>query len=376
MELSVQDQESCRDLTMQLLDRTLYDCEELGLGTTHAGSHADLSPTRWKTLQSHLDVTLYADRTPNSAWLPGMTRGDWEQPVAVVTVGQLKCSLDDVLLALLTPTVATIRLRGVLMGRQPDKDLQLVPIVKSTEASPFQFLGVLQFVNTQHWPLTMFVDPREMVLTLATGEVVTANGRRFGYEILLSVPVGHNKDSTKRPLARTQMLETRVFWEQPDGSVGIYSKLIVDIRNRLPESIKQGMLCRGVIRFWKFIPRCIETKKLRWCFKYKKALLRDLQSQPQVMGGPASCGGCGAMTSKSASAKPSKRDENRCRLCDAWLCWKSSCRASCQVTAMVREGSTFCEKEVALCPRCIIFAENQSAATIARSELVDAHYLE
>ncbi|EEY69763.1 uncharacterized protein PITG_06251 [Phytophthora infestans T30-4] len=353
MELSPQDQEYCRDLTMQLLDRTLYDCEELGLGATHAGRHADLNGARWKKLQTHPDVTLYADRSPNSAFLPGMNREDWEQPVAVVTVGHLSYSLNNLLLALLTPTVASIRLRGVLMGRRPEKDLQLVPIVKSTEASPFQFLGVLRFVNTQHWPLTMFVDPREMVLTLATGEVVTANGRRYGYEIFLSV------------------LETRVFWEQPDGSVGIYSKLIVDIRSHLPESIKQGMLCRGVMRFWKFIPRCIETKKLRWCLKHKKVLIRELQSQPQVMGGPASCGGCGVMTSKPVYGKPSKRDEIRCRLCDAWLCWKSSCRASCQVTAVVSERKNICEKEIALCPRCIIFVQHQRAATIARSDLAE-----
>ncbi|POM75479.1 Hypothetical protein PHPALM_7414 [Phytophthora palmivora] len=367
MELSSQDQEYCRDLTMQLLDRTLYDCDELGLGTTHIGSHADLDCRRFKKLQSHPDVTLYADRNPGSAWLPVMNRGDWEQPVAVVTVGHLNCSLDDLLLAFLTPTVATIRLRGLLMGRRPEKDLELVPIVRSTTESPFQFLGVVRFVNTQHWPLTMFVGPREMVLTLATGEVVTANGRRFGYEIILSVPVCRGSS----PMTRTQVLETRIFWEQPDGTVGMYSKLIVDISARLPESVKQGMLCRGVMRFWKFIPRCIETKKLRWSLKYKKVLIRELQKQPQVMGGPASCGGCGAITSKSIDGKPKKRAENRCTLCDVWLCWKSSCRTSCQVTAALSDGCNICEKELALCPRCIVFVQTQNAASIARSETME-----
>uniref|UniRef100_M4BJY4 Uncharacterized protein n=1 Tax=Hyaloperonospora arabidopsidis (strain Emoy2) TaxID=559515 RepID=M4BJY4_HYAAE len=368
MELTPQDQEDCRDLTMQLLDRTLYDCEELGLGTTHTGSHADLDSRRWKKLQSNVDVTVYADRTPSGAWLPVMNRGDWEQPVAVVTVGHLNRSLDDLLLAFLTPTVATIRLRGLLMGRRPEQDIELVPIVSSTEASPFQFLGVLRFVNTQHWPLTMFVGPREMVLTLATGEVVTANGRRFGYEIVLSVPVYR-----KTAIARTQVLETRVFWEQPNGTVGMYSKLIVDIRNRLPESVKLGMLCRGVMRFWKFIPRCIETKKLRWCLKYKRVLFHDLQqSQLQVMGGGlASCGGCGANTLTLVDVGTRKMDENRCGLCDVWLCWKSYCRAACQVMAVVSEGSSICEKELALCPRCILFARNVSAVSVARSELFD-----
>ncbi|KAE9006219.1 hypothetical protein PR003_g16944 [Phytophthora rubi] len=97
MELSLQDQEHCRDLTTQLLDRSLYECEELGLGTSHSGTHADLNSRRWKKLQSHPDVTLYADRSPGSNWLPVMNRGDWEQPVAVTSVGEIKCSLDDLL---------------------------------------------------------------------------------------------------------------------------------------------------------------------------------------------------------------------------------------------------------------------------------------
>ncbi|CAI5715799.1 unnamed protein product [Hyaloperonospora brassicae] len=376
MELSLQDQEDCRDLTMQLLDRTLYDCEELGLGTTHTGGHADLDSRRWRKLQSTVDVSVYAYRTPSNAWLPVMNRNDWEQPVAIVTVGQLHRSLDDLLLAFLTPTVATIRLRGLLMGRRPEQDMELVPIVRASESSPFQFLGVLRFVNTQHWPLTMFVGPREMVLTLATGEVVTANGRRFGYEIVLSVPV-----CRKHAMARTQVLETRVFWEQPDGTVGMYSKLIVDIRNRLPESVKLGMLCRGVLRFWKFIPRCIATKKLRWCLKYKRVLFPDVPSRLQVMGGGggggsvrSTCGGCGAnpLTLVDAVSPRKKGDENRCGLCDVWLCWKSACRTACQVMAVVSEGPLVCEKELALCPRCIAFAANVSAVTVARSELFDA----
>ncbi|KAL4147551.1 hypothetical protein PRNP1_011307 [Phytophthora ramorum] len=377
MNLSPHDQEHCRDLVTQLLDRTLYDCGELGLGTAHTGTHADLNATRWKKLQSHPDVTLYADRNPNAAWLPVMNREDWGQPVAVVTVGQVDCSLDDLLLALLSPSVATIKLRGVLMGRRPETNLELIQIVKPTEEAPFQSLCLTRFVNTQHWPLTMFVGPREMVIAFATGEVVTANGQRFGYEFILSVPL-LKKNANESELPRTQMLETRVFWERPDGSVGMYSKLIVDIRNRLPESMKQGMLCRGVMRFWKFIPRCVETKKLRWCLKYKKALSCVLQNQPQVLGGPASCGGCGARTLKFANTGDGnlkKRGGNRCELCDVWLCLKSSCRASCQVTVVLSHGTDIFEKEIALCPRCISFSGNQSAANIARSELLETRHV-
>ncbi|CAH0480050.1 unnamed protein product [Peronospora belbahrii] len=288
MELSRQEQEEARDLVMQLLDRTLYDCNELGLGVKHkVFNHADMNSKRWKKLQSYPDLTLYADRTPNSAWLPVMHRGDWEQPAAVVAVGRMNCSVDDMLLAFLATSVAALRLQSLLLCRRPDQNVKLVSIVKPTETTPFQYLGVVQLITTQHWPFTMFVGPRELMATCATGDVVTANGRRFGYEICLSVPFCRSAN-----LARSQIVMTRVFWEQSDGTVGMYSKFITDIRIHLPESIKQGMLCRAVLRFfWKFIPRCIEMKKLRWCLKNKSVLIADLLSQPQVMGGPASCGG-------------------------------------------------------------------------------------
>ncbi|KAE8913655.1 hypothetical protein PF002_g6310 [Phytophthora fragariae] len=363
MELSLQDQEYCRDLTTQLLDRSLYECEELGLSTSQSGTHADLNSRRWKKLQSHPDVTLYADRSPGSNWLPVMNRGDWEQPIAVTSFGEIKCSLDDLLLALVSPNMATIKLRGVLMGRRPEANLKLMPIVTPTQASPFEFLGVAQFVNTQHWPLTMFVDPREMVLVLATGEVVTANGRRFGYEIILSVPL------LKSAMTRTQVVETRVFWEQNDGSVGMYSKLIVDIRTRLPESVKQAMLCRGVMRFWKFIPRSVETKNLRWCLKRRKALVRDIRPPYQVTG-PVRCGGCSFSTLKPQDGSSRRRNQNRCELCEVWLCSKSSCRSACQMTAVVRDEANICQKDIAVCPRCRAFVRSQSAANIARSELL------
>ena len=136
---------------------------------------------------------------------------------------------------------------------------------------------------------------------LATGDVFTANGRRFGYEIILSAPICRRTDMT-----RSQVVEAHVFWEQPDGTVGMYSKFIADIKHPLPESMKLGVLCRAFMRFWKFIPRCIETKKLQWCLKYKSVLFRELQSQSQVIGGPTSCGGCGTYAWKLVNEKRRK----------------------------------------------------------------------
>lgn len=49
LDLSPEDQEYCRDVTTQLLDRTLYECEELGLDTAPAANLARLDSKRWKS---------------------------------------------------------------------------------------------------------------------------------------------------------------------------------------------------------------------------------------------------------------------------------------------------------------------------------------
>ncbi|EGZ09654.1 hypothetical protein PHYSODRAFT_263257 [Phytophthora sojae] len=370
MELSGDDRRRCQDLTSKLLERALHDCEELEL--PHGGDHAKLDRRRWRKLQSYPDVTMYADRNANSAWLPMMRRADWEHPVAVTAVGQLKCSLDDVLLALVTPNIATQRLRSFIMDRRPERNCQFAPIEKPTKDAPFRFLAVSRFVNTHNWPFTMFVGPQEMVLAVATGKAVSDSGRCYGYEMVQSVTV-RCKDPQRASMLRGRILQARLFWEEPDGSVGVYNKLILDSKNRLADSVKQGTLCRAVVAFWKFVPRCIEMKKLRWCVRNKKSLIRELQSEPQDAEDSSSCAGCEVPSLKFRSSYTSKQSvENQCEFCERWLCGSSSCRPNCQLKLIIRSESGMYEQKLMLCPRCIACVGNQNAADIALADLQEA----
>ncbi|KAG7388125.1 hypothetical protein PHYPSEUDO_013085 [Phytophthora pseudosyringae] len=368
-ELSPEDREHCQDVTTQLLDRTLFECEELDLDPTSPSCHARLDNRRWKKLQTHSNVTLYADRRPNAAWLPVMHRKDWEHPISVVAVGEMNCSVDDVLLALVTPDIATQRVKSVLKGQRPEVNCRHEPIVRPTQAAPFQCLAVSRFVNSQHWPFTMFVGPREMVLACASGEITSANGNRCGYEMVQSVAL---RDTYARSssLPRSQMIQARVFWEKPDRSVIIYSKFVVEAKNRLPDSVKQGTLCRAVMDFWKFLPRSFEVKKLRWCMRNRKTLARELQRSSQLLG----CAGCGIITQKSQSANAAGGPEphtpgKQCELCSLWLCGASYCRPSCQLKMVYSSETKMYEQTLMVCPRCITFVRSQSAVHVARSEL-------
>ncbi|KAG1706876.1 hypothetical protein DVH05_027725 [Phytophthora capsici] len=370
LELSPEDREYCQDVTTQLLDRTLFECEELELDTTQMNCHAQLDNRRWKKLQTHSNVTLYADRRPNAAWLPMMHRADWEHPIAVVAVGELNCSVDDVLLALLTPDVATQRMRSVLKRRRPEVNCRHDPIVTPTMASPFQYLAVSRFVNAQHWPFTMFLGPREMVLARATGEINSANGTRCGYEMVQSVAL-RDTYAQSSSLPRSQMIQARVFWEKPDGSVVIYNKFVVDVKKHLPDSVKQGTLCRAVMDFWRFIPRSMDLKKLRWCMKNRKVLAREIQRSTQLLG----CAGCGVITQKSIAEGAGKAQPGKqCELCNLWLCGASYCRSSCQLKMVCSSETKMYEQTMMVCPRCISLVRSQSAANVARAELKETSY--
>ncbi|ETI40820.1 hypothetical protein L915_13521 [Phytophthora nicotianae] len=362
MELSPEDCKRCQDLTKQLLSTTLQDCEELGLTTTCDGAHANLDKKRWKKLQSQQDVTIYADRTANSAWLPVMSRNDWEYPVAVTAVGRMECSLDDVLFALMTPNTASQRLRSFLMDRRPEKNCQLTPIVTPTEESPFQFLAVSRFVNVHSWPFTMFKSPREMVLTLATGKITALDRKRCGYELAQSVPL--RSQGTRAPMPQLRAVQARIFWEQPDGSIGVYSKLIVDAKYRLSDSVKQQMLCRAVLGFWKFVPRSLETKKLWWCVKNKKALMHKLRAYSHSEE-TVEC------ELKPLTPRSKQIVANQCEFCDTWLCGGSKCRVSCQLKMVLSSETGFLEQTLALCPRCAAFVRSRDSAAIARAALLE-----
>lgn len=365
MEVSLDECERCQDLTKQLLADTLHDCEELNLDTTCDGGHAKLDKKRWKRLQSQRDVTVYADRNTDSAWLPVMQRDDWENPIAVTGVGRMEYSLDDVLLSLLTPNSASQRLRCFLMDRQPDKNCQLIPIVVPSQETPLQSLAITRFVNVQNWPFAIIQGPKEMVVVFGTGKITAMNGKRCGYEVMQSITL---RDQTQQaPMSRSRALQARVFWEQPDGSVGVYVKLVVDAKYRFSDSFKQLMLCRLVVDFWKYVPRSLETKKLWWCVKNKKELVPNLRMYvaPKDVEKSNSC----KMKELRSQSKPTAR--SRCEFCATELCGKSKCRVSCQLTMYLSSDTGFLEQTLRLCLRCTAFVRSRNSHTIARAVLND-----
>uniref|UniRef100_M4BJY3 Uncharacterized protein n=1 Tax=Hyaloperonospora arabidopsidis (strain Emoy2) TaxID=559515 RepID=M4BJY3_HYAAE len=367
MELSRADCNVCRDLTQQLFQQALHDCVELGIPATTDANQVQFDKKRWKKLESNTHVSVYADRTPDSAWLPMMRRQEWEYPVAVTAVGRMECSLDDVLFAVMTPNAAILKLRAFLMDHRLEKNCQLVPIETPTHDEPFRFLAATRFVNTHNWPFTMFKSPREMILAIATGYTTTAGGKACAYELIQSVELPCKESRNNTLMSRSRALQARLFWTQDDGSIAVYCKLVVDAKNCLSDVVKQGTLCQSVLRFWKFVPRSLETKKLWWCVKNKRRLIQELRTTS-----PSQCAEkvvtCAA---KSLKLQSKRGGVTRCEFCEKELCGDPKCRRSCQLKMILSSRTGILEQMLTLCLRCATFVRNQKAADIARAQLVE-----
>ncbi|KAI9916642.1 hypothetical protein PsorP6_016880 [Peronosclerospora sorghi] len=353
MDLSPQDRKVCKAATDQLLEEALHQCHEMGLESMGDVNGAHLDKKRWKKIQSHEHVTMYVDRNTKSAWVP-----DWENPIAVTTIGRMPCSLDDVLLALICPDTATYRVRNLLMGLRGD-NCQHASIITPTQQDPFHFLTVMRLVFLPHWPFTMFSSPREMVLAVATGFSTTKNGKRCAYEVAQSVDLSCLKSTKSIP--RVHARQSQIFWEQRDGSIAVYSKVTTDAKNHFPDSFNQLLLCRTSREFWKFVPRSFETKKLWWCVKNKTHLMEKLGTSSQSRTA-ASC----ALTDQS---KQSERAV--CEFCNLRLCGVSKCQIFCQLEMILSCETGFLQQRLNLCLRCATFVRNQSSTDIARAQLDD-----
>ncbi|KAJ8533485.1 hypothetical protein ON010_g13768 [Phytophthora cinnamomi] len=276
VELSTQDQELCQDRTLQVLDRALHDYEASALwalGTNN--NHDGLDQRGWKKLRSQTDVSLYADHsTSDPAWMSAMRGDEWKHPIAVVAVGHMSCSLDDLLFGMTASNPAETKLRAVLLDTEvASEDVDVAAFATPTQEEPFRFMGVMRYVTT----VSKFRRPREFVLACARGDVTAASGERLGYEINQSVAL--EQWPARESLCRGQLIQARVLRELPDGSVGVYYKLIVDAKTIMPDSVVHTAIWKAVQRFWELAPRCVETKKLSCCVDFKRALhLSNLQA--------------------------------------------------------------------------------------------------
>ncbi|KAG3112983.1 hypothetical protein PI124_g7291 [Phytophthora idaei] len=309
VELSPVDREYCRDVTLQVLDRTLHDyADTASWASGSSSSDSDVEHEGWKKLRSQGNVSMFAEKTTDLRWMTSMRGGGWQHPVAVVAVGRMCCSLQEVLYGLVASDPAEFKLRSVLMDSKVEDDVEVEAITAPSEGEPFEFMGVTRYVDNHG----CFHRPHEYVLVVATGEVFTSCGEHLGYQICQSVSL--SQWPVTNTVTRKRVIQARVLRELPDGSVGVYYKIIVDSRSFVPKSVVQASLWRVVQDFWKMAPRCADAKKLCYCVEHRDVLNLSGRRSPCGSTDPFTCGMRLPSTQRSKEESRSHRMFSWCNM--------------------------------------------------------------
>lgn len=363
LQLTIEEQDRCHELTLQLLDQTLrsYDNRD----TAANGSplhHSQLNRASWKRLKTRRNASLYSARRRGGAkdfHVPGES---WVDPVVLLAVGTMDGSLDDVMLGLTTQSFGDMQLRAASMASQDVKGAMLAKLSGPTEEDPFQCISVSWIVGEQKWPLSMVVRPRDFVNLSAFGIITRPNGDRIGYELVQPAQLPQCPELPGH-IKRGKMMYGALYREQ-DGSVDVYIQVHVETMGAIVNSIVMNAMWAAALGFWK-APRLSEEKKLEWCII--SSMMKRTQEKPvriEMLEGPAFCSGC-----KSALV-PRGHDTylpptNVCVACASPLCATCRIKRSIKTTTGSSKGAVTRSVIVVVCPECMKLISHERAAKIA-----------
>ncbi|POM74994.1 LOW QUALITY PROTEIN: Hypothetical protein PHPALM_7957 [Phytophthora palmivora] len=269
---------------------------------------------------------------------------------ALLTIGQMDGSLDDAMYGLMTPSVASMRLKYFYVGDQLANGAVLATIDSPSPADPSLSNGS-KVINLQ-----CFVLFRDFVYMEATGFTKLSDGEMIGYHLLHSV---HFPQTPKtRNNTRGTMSICGLYRQRNHSAVDLYSRASLNSGGRVARSLAVKYAAVSLISARKMI-RCAHLKKLTWLLR-----VRDNAS---VIRGEAKCIGCGQQPGIFAT------EIGACSLCKRALC--SSCRLKIELGFASSNGSFF-KKKLWFCTYCIDEAARTSSRVVACGEYADARMVD
>ncbi|KAJ8572032.1 hypothetical protein ON010_g4803 [Phytophthora cinnamomi] len=273
LSLTLDQHQHCQDIAFQLLDRTLRNYDERNDSKDpHTGlprHHSNLDSVNWKRLRTRANTSLYSERTsslPRGHHFP-LHDGSWNNPCALLAVGTIDSTLDEVMFGLETPDFLTMQVRSAMLGKQSVDGAILSRLAGPTDTDPFQFMGITWMAEKQGWPLSMVIRPRDFTIISATGVVRRPNGDRIGYEVAQSIDLPQCPP-LPAPMVRGKLMYGAVYKQLDNGTVDVYINMYVESQGRVLNKLVAAAMWESALGFWK-APQLSETKKLQWCMENK-----------------------------------------------------------------------------------------------------------
>ncbi|KAF1789089.1 hypothetical protein GQ600_10166 [Phytophthora cactorum] len=314
LNLTLDQQQHCQDLSFRLLDRTLRSYDERDASrdaiTGSPRHHANLDSTRWKQLRTQTNASLR---------------------------GAIESNLSEVMFGLETPDFLAMQVRSETLGKLPLDGAVLAQLAGPTETDPFQFMGIT-------W--------------------MSSQWRAHWIRVVQSIDLPQCPELPK-PMLRGKLMYGAIYRQFEKGAVDVYIQMYVEPQGRLMDKLVIAAMWESTLGFWN-APQLSETKKLQWCIDNKSVKRRE-QASALAHSDTVESSACENCLKKRSMLYRRRNthlnDDNICALCATPLC--SSCRVKKTLKMPGEVRAKLLNMEVAVCQACILFAQKQCPATIA-----------
>ncbi|ETO67512.1 hypothetical protein F444_15591 [Phytophthora nicotianae P1976] len=365
LKLTVDEEQNCRDRSFQLLDRTLRSYDERD-GQEDNGRpsaplhHSNLDNTRWKQLKTQENASLYVERSNSVHRDDNILGGDWKNPMVFLMAGTIQGELDEVMLGVETPIVASLRDRKEVLAMQPVDCAVLAELAAPTESDPFQYLGIQWMAFRHGWPLKAVSSPRDFVTLASKGTMTRANGDRIGYQVVQ--PAKLPQCPPLPGSMRTNLMYAAVFKQQEPGIVDVFVQTYIETMSSLLNKVVVSATWKSTMDLWS-APQLAEMKKMQWCLANCKAQRRQLQRQAS----PSAKNVCKKCQEIRKMRGSDIEDKTACVLCVSPTC--SNCRVERTLEAIDERKLKLIQHSVIVCRACMVFVQHMRPVDIVRQTL-------
>ncbi|OWZ21203.1 hypothetical protein PHMEG_0004273 [Phytophthora megakarya] len=275
-------------------------------------------------------------------------------------VGTIRGELDDVMLGVETPIVASLRDRKEVLAMQPVDCAVLAELSGPTEADPFEYTGIQWMAFRHGWPLKAVSSPRDFVTLTSKGTMTRGNSDRIGYQVVQ--PAKLPQCPPLPGSLRTNLMYAAIFKQQEPGIVDVFVQTYIETQSALLNKVVVSATWKSTMDLWK-APQLAEMKKMQWCLANCKAQRRQLQRQAS----PSAKNVCKECLEIRKMRGSDMEDKTACVLCVSPTC--SKCRVEKTLEAIDERKLKLTNHSVLVCKACMVFVQHMRPVDIVRQTL-------
>ncbi|TYZ69124.1 hypothetical protein PybrP1_000734 [[Pythium] brassicae (nom. inval.)] len=306
----------------------------------------------------------------------------------LLAVGSLRGALDDVMYGLASPDASAMRLRTSYLDDELVDGAVLLEMQGPSPAEPFRFLGIKWLVKEARGAVKRLVKSRDFVVLEYCGVLMRPSGDRIGFHLVHSVELPACRELPERGLVRAKLSSCYLYRELPGGFVDMYMTATVEPRGKVLEAMAIRSAASALTSCWNSVA-CAQNKKLAWLLQNdgfaasspaadddadadadaKDTTIFGTARKDTVvaLGGGGGGGGC----SVCKRAFGAFVRASTCQLCYEPMCPR--CRVATKLSSEAL-NATITKTAMVFCKTCIASAKGESAAEIAKLEIIEGRF--